>query len=201
MRKIGLLGGTFDPIHIGHILLGRWAQESFSLDEVWFIPAGVPYMKAFGKVTSPMLRLQMTELAIIEEQNMKVCDIELDRKRQTYTYETLELLREKFPKDEFFFIFGEDCLNNLKIWKNPERILSNCEIIAATRGFASDIENMRDKAGELTAEFGGRIHIMEFPALDISSTLIRERVNKGLSIKHLVPENVEGFISDMLLYK
>ena len=98
-----------------------------------------------------------------------------------------EELNRLYPDDRFFFIFGEDCLNALEYWKEPERILAGCEIIAATRGASSDPEKMKEKASVLCEKLGGIIHVMDFPAIDISSTMIRERISKGLSVKYLVP--------------
>ncbi|MCR4584838.1 MAG: nicotinate-nucleotide adenylyltransferase [Lachnospiraceae bacterium] len=187
MKKIGIVGGTFDPIHIGHILLGEWAYEQYSLDEVWFMPAGMPYFKKDKKVTPAKERLENVRAAVSSFSYMKVCDLEVMREGRTYTYETVEELNRLYPDNRFCFIFGEDCLDTLETWREPGRILAGCEIIAATRGSASDPEKMKEKASALCEKLGGVIHIMEFPALDISSTMIRERIAKGLSVKYLVP--------------
>ena len=187
MKKIGIVGGTFDPIHIGHMLLGEWAYEQYSLDEVWFMPAGMPYFKEGKKVSPAEERLESVRRAVSSFSYMKVCDLEVKRGGRTYTYETVEELNRLYPDDRFFFIFGEDCLNALEYWKEPERILAGCEIIAATRGSSSDPEKMKEKASVLCEKLGGIIHVMDFPAIDISSTMIRERISKGLSVKYLVP--------------
>ena len=187
MKKIGIVGGTFDPIHIGHVLLGEWAYEQYALDEVWFMPAGMPYFKKDKKITPAQERLETVRRAISSFSYMKVCDLEVKREGSTYTYETVEELNRLYPDNRFCFIFGEDCLNTIETWKEPERILAGCELIAATRGSSSDPEKMKQKASELCEKLGGVIHVMEFPALDISSTMIRERIAKGLSVKFLVP--------------
>ncbi len=187
MRKIGVVGGTFDPIHIGHMLLGEWAYEKYALDEVWFLPAGMPYFKRDRDVTPAEERLAGVEKAVGEFPYMKVCDLEVKREGRTYTYETVEELNRLYPDDRFFFIFGEDCLDTLESWREPERILAGAQIIAATRGAASDPEKMKEKASALMAKLGGVIEVMEFPAIDISSTMIRKRMAKGLSVRYLVP--------------
>ena len=200
MSKIGLLGGTFDPIHIGHILLGRWALEAFGLDEVWFLPAGAPYMKDMERVTPPETRLRMTELALAGMADMKVCAIELEREGNTYTCETVEALNARWPEHEFAYIFGADCLDSLHTWHAPERLLAGCAIIAAARA-GSDLDAMRAKAAALTRRYGGHIEVMAFPSLEISSTLIRRRAAEGRSVRFLVPEEVERYIEANRLYR
>ncbi len=199
--KIGLVGGTFDPIHVGHLLLGEWAAETFGLDEVWFLPAGMPYFKEGTKVSSREDRLAMTKLAAETLPGARVCDMELRREGRTYTWETVQELNEAYPDDAFFFIFGEDCLNQLETWRYPERILSGCTLVAAMRGGGSDKAALEDKAAELTARFGGRILVMEFPQLEISSTMIRQRAAEGKPLRYLVPSAVEEYILEKELYK
>ena len=200
MRKIGILGGTFDPIHIGHLLLGQWAKEVFALDELWFLPAGSPYFKEGNGVTTAKERMEMTELAVAAREGMKVCDLEVKREGRTYTYETVEELNRSYPEDKFYFIFGEDCLDSFGTWREPERILKGCEIIAATRRSVSDLRTLWRKADDLMRCFGGTINILEFPAIEISSTMIRERVKEGKPIRDLVPEAVERYIINGKLY-
>ena len=199
--KIGLIGGTFDPIHVGHLLLGEWTREVFALDEIWFLPAGMPYFKEGKKVSSRADRYAMTRRAAAELPGAKTCDIELKREGRTYTYETVEELKAAYPDDEFTFVFGADCLDQLETWRFPERILAGCRIVAATRGASSDIEEMRKKAAVLSEKFGGRIEVMEFPALEISSTMLRDRASKGLPLQYLVPEAVENYARRQGLYR
>ena len=198
--KIGLIGGTFDPIHVGHLLLGEWTREKFALDGIWFLPAGMPYFKEGKKVSRREDRWAMTRRAVRELPGAKACDIELKREGRTYTYETVEELRAAFPQDEFTFVFGADCLDQLESWRCPERILAGCRIVAATRGASSDIEAMRQKAAALSERFGGTIEVMEFPAIEISSTLIRERAEKGKPLSYLVPDAVEKYALRQGLY-
>ena len=201
MSRIGLVGGTFDPIHNGHILLGRRAAEEFSLDEVWYLPAGDPYFKAGQGVTGAEERLYMTELALLDEPNMRSCDIELKRTGETYTWETVALLNAAYPENEFFFILGADCLGELDRWRYPERILAGCAIIAATRGNVHDPEKLRTQASELTSRYGGSIYITESPVPEVSSTGIRRRAARGGDIRSLVPESVAEYIAARGLYR
>ncbi len=199
--KIGLIGGTFDPIHVGHLLLGEWTREQFGLDEIWFLPAGMPYFKEGKKVSSRLDRLAMTKRAVMGIPAAKVSSVELEREGRTYTYETVEALKRLYPEDEFTFVFGADCLDQLDGWRFPDRILAGCRIVAATRGAASDLTLMREKAQQLSARFGGEIKVMEFPALEISSTLIRQRFEKGLSNRFLIPDAVEQYALKQKLYQ
>ena len=199
--KIGLVGGTFDPIHVGHLLLGEWAAETFGLDEVWFLPAGMPYFKEGQKVSSREDRLAMTQLAAETLPGAKVCDVELKREGRTYTWETVRELNEAYPDDAFFFIFGEDCLNQLATWRYPERILKGCTLVAAMRGGGSDKAALEDKAAQLMERFGGQILVMAFPQLEISSTMIRRRAAEGKPLRYLVPPAVEKYIRTHHLYE
>lgn len=198
--KIGIVGGTFDPIHIGHLLLGVFAKEQLGLDRIWFMPAGQPYFKEGKKVSSREDRLKMTRLAAEEIEGADVCDIELRRLGRTYTFETVEQLNEDCPNDDFFFIFGSDCLNQLEMWRFPERILAGCTLVAAARGNKADRAELEEKAGELMQRFGGRIVVMDFPVIDISSTQIRRRAAAGYPIKFFVSAPVEEFILRNKLY-
>ena len=188
--KIGLVGGTFDPIHIGHLLLGQMAAEQLGLDEIWFLPAGMPYFKE-GKQVS----------AVQDLPNAAVCDAEIRRGGRTYTCETVEMLNASFPEHAFYFIFGADCLDQLESWREPARILAGCRIVAAGRGKSADRFLLEEKAKQLTERFGGEILIMDFPVLEISSTMIRERAAAGLPLRFLVPPAVEEYIRQRKLYQ
>jgi nicotinate-nucleotide adenylyltransferase len=199
MKKIGLMGGTFEPIHVGHILLGRCALECYGLDEVWFMPTGVSYLKEGRQMLSAEARLELTRLAISDEPGFRVTDVETKRPGRTYTVDTLKELRGEYPEDHFYFICGADSLEYMENWYHPEGILSNCEIIAACRN-GSDVEYLKEIAEKLLRnpsiqstypdDFGGRIHVMEFPNFEISSTDIRRRIKEGRSIRYLVPDPV-----------
>lgn len=200
MGKIGIMGGTFDPIHMGHLALAQYAMDEEGLDEVWFVPTGCSYMKADREVLSPTERYEMTKLAVEGNPRMRCLDIEIKREGYTYSYETLEELRKEYPKEEFFFLFGADCLFAIETWKHPERIFANAKIIAAVRNGA-DISEMEFKIEELKKKYGAEIRLLSFLNLEISSTDLRERVRSGKSIRYLVPDKVFYYIAEKGFYQ
>ena len=200
MRKIGYLGGTFDPIHIGHLMLAEWAISAADLEEVWFIPTGQSYMKTDHYVLPGTERLHMLELAVEGTSKLKCLDMEIIRQGYTYTYETLEELRSRYPDTEFYLIQGADCLFALDSWKNPDRILKSCTVLAAVRG-DSDLSCLESKRRELLSKYGGNIILLPFMQLSISSSEIRERVLEGKSIRYMVPDGVLKYIEDKGFYR
>lgn len=205
MRRIGIMGGTFNPIHIGHLMLAEWALDAVKLDEVWIVPAGMPYMKAGQHVLPGEERLRMTQLAIKDNDRFKCLDIEVRREGYTYSYETLEELRRREPESDFFFIVGADCLFTIETWKNPERIFDNCTLVAAVRG-ENTLPEMEQKKRELERMFcekEGRstpIILLPFLKMSISSTQIRERICRKESVRYLVPDDVLAYINEKGLY-
>lgn len=199
MRKIGILGGTFDPIHVGHLMLAEWAASSAKLDEVWFVPTGISYMKADRNVLPGQERLRMAELAIQDNDRFRCLDVEVCREGYTYSYETLELFKGACPKDTFYFIEGADCLFSMENWKCPEKILQNAVILAAVRGDIS-LDRLRDKQKDLVMRFGGEIQLLPFLHCSLSSSEIRNRVRNGQSIRYMVPDSVLSYIEKKGLY-
>lgn len=200
MRKIGYLGGTFDPIHIGHLMLAEWALDSADLEEVWIIPTGRSYMKTDYYVLPGAERLHMTELAVEGNHRLKCLDIEVRRQGNTYTYETLEELKAAHPDTEFYFIQGADCLFALDSWKYPDRILDSCTVLAAVRG-DTDLDFLEPKRRELLGKYNGNIVLMPFMQLSMSSSEIRERVREGKSIRYMVPDKVLDYIEKKGFYR
>ena len=213
MARIGIMGGTFNPIHMGHLMLAECAREEFDLDEVWFIPTGHSYMKAGDLSTgnsgqntgsvcqpSPEERFHMTELATEGNPFFQCLDIEIRREGNTYTYETLEYLGRKYPDNEYFFIFGADCLYSIENWKYPDRIFAACRIIASVRGDA-DKDKMQEKIGELRDKYRAKIDFMPFRDLELSSTDIRKRVLEQKSIRYMTPDPVISYINTKGFYK
>lgn len=200
MRKIGILGGTFDPVHTGHLLLAEWAMDSAGLDEVWLIPAGMPYKKAGRQILPGKERLHMARLAAQGNPCLRCMDTEIVRDGYTYTYETLEQLCESFPEDKFYFIMGADCLFSIENWRKPEAIFQHAVIMAAVRD-AVLMEELQAKASMLQEKFGGEILLMPFLRFSISSSEIRERVAAGKSIRYLVPDEVLTYIQEKEFYR
>lgn len=200
-KKIGLMGGTFNPIHIGHMILAQRAMEEVNLDEVWFIPTGCSYMKMnHPDMLSGKERFQLVSKAIQENDRFRCLDLEVKRQGYTYSYETLEQLKSQYPEYEFYFIFGADCLFSIEKWKCPDRIFQNCTIIAAARNGAS-LEKMEEKVTWLSTQYGANIQLLSFPNLEISSTEIRNRLHEKKSIRFLVPDTVLSYIEEKHFYQ
>ncbi len=199
-KKIGILGGTFNPIHIGHLLMAEYAKEEANLDAVIIMPTGQSYMKANSNVLEGCKRLEMIQLCIEENSGLIVSDMEIQRGGNTYTYETLLQLKELYPMVEFYFIVGADSLFSMERWVKPEVIFANCTVLAAGRDGTS-VEALEKKKKELEERFRAEIILMHFPKIDISSTVIRENVQKGRSIRYMVHDKVWKYIQENDLYK
>lgn len=189
MARIGILGGSFHPFHNGHLLLGQYCLEKKLVNEVWFVPTGVSYLKSGIKMLTGEERLRLTALGISDNPKMSVSDIEIRRPGNTYTVDTLKMLKEQFPEHDFYFIIGADCLFSMENWYCAEEIFALCHLLVARRDGKSRQE-MRVKARELKERFGATIRILEFQEMDISSTMIRDRIKNGESIEDLVPKKV-----------
>lgn len=199
-RRIGILGGTFDPIHVGHLMTAEAVRDEFSLDKVIFIPAAVPPHKMDQQVTEARHRYLMTVLATTSNPHFDVSSIEMDRPGPSYTIDTIyELKRQYGENTDLFFITGADAIADIPTWDRIEELLGLCQFIAATRpGFLPNVDNIKDYFGELGST---RIHRLETPELEISSTNIRERLKRGFSIKYIVPAAVEDYIYKEGLYR
>lgn len=202
--RLGVLGGTFDPVHIGHLVMAEEARNLFSLDHIAFIPSARPPHKTQVECSPPMDRLRMVELAIEGNQWMSVSDMEIEREGLSYTVDTLhQLHRIHGPETQLFFITGADSVMEMLTWKEPGELLSESRVIAATRpGYSLDSISealpVNDSRGVRPAE---NVFTMEIPALDISSTDIRRRVADGRSFRYLVPEPVWEYIVDKGIYR
>ncbi|MCJ7577911.1 MAG: nicotinate-nucleotide adenylyltransferase [candidate division Zixibacteria bacterium] len=192
-KKIGILGGTFDPIHIGHLVLAEQVREKFQLERVIFIPSASPPHKTEQELSPAEDRFEMTQLAVKGNPYFFVSDIELKREGLSYTVETLKELKELHRDSEIYFLTGSDVLDEITTWKDPEEIYKLAKIVIAVRpGFDKfDPEN----------HFAKKSIIVEITGMDISSTQIREKVRNGESIKYLVPSKVEEYIRKRNLYK
>lgn len=199
--KIGIMGGTFDPIHIGHLLLGEFAYENFHLDEIWFLPNGNPPHKTTDESgVSLDDRIEMVKLATVDVPYFRLNLYEASSKKHSYTYSTMRALREMYPEHEFFFILGADSLFSIEQWKNFREIFPSCTILAAMRD-DKDTESMQAQIRYLNEKYGADIRLLQAPLVEISSTTIRRRAEKGLSIRYMVPDVVSEYIQSNALYK
>lgn len=199
-QKIGILGGTFNPVHIGHLLMAEYAKDTVGLDVVIMMPSGKSYMKANTNVLSGEQRLKMLDLSVEGNPNLISSDLEIRRAGNTYTYETLLQMKKLCPSSDIYFIVGADSLFSMENWVKPEVIFANCTLVAAGRDNA-DKEVLLSKKKELESRFGAKIILLDFPQVDISSTEIRERVKNNKSIRYMVSEEVRSYIEQNNLYK
>lgn len=203
-KRIGVMGGTFDPIHYGHLFAAEEARCRFKLDEVVFVPTGNPPHKEQGPNLPAESRFLMTVMATADNPNFRVSRIETDRVGISYTLDTLRELRAEYGKNTvMYFITGADAILEIMTWKEPEQILEECCIIAATRlGYdLARLEKALPPAERKRRKTDPRVIVMEIPALAISSTDIRERMAARRPIRYLVPESVVQFISKKGFYR
>lgn len=199
-KRVGIMGGTFDPIHYGHLVTAEGARFTFGLDHVLFMPAGKPPHKKDVQLTDAEHRYMMTVLATLTNPHFEVSRLEIDRTGISYTIDTLRALRDQYgPETELFFITGADAIFEITSWKDSDRCLELAHFVAATRpGFSLD--HLPAATRQWVARHQDRFHILRVPAMAISSTEIRERVKEGNSIRYLVPESVEHYIRRQRLY-
>lgn len=199
--SLGIMGGTFDPIHIGHLFTAEEARQQFKLDHVIFMPAGQPPHKDSEKVTAAEHRYLMTLLAVVDNPYFTVSRLEIDSFQPSYTIDTVRRFRQIYnDKVNLYFITGADAILDITTWKDYKELLETCSFIAATRpGYA--LGKLKVILGPAFSEVIKKIHLLEIPAMAISSTFIRQRVAAGKTIKYLTPEPVEQYIYKNNLYK
>jgi nicotinate-nucleotide adenylyltransferase len=190
-RCVGIMGGTFDPIHLGHLVTAEQARADLDLDEVVFTPAGRPYQK--DGPTSGEHRYLMTVLATAANPAFSVSRAEVDRDGPTYTVDTLRRMKSRLPEDRLFFITGADAILNILTWKDADECLRLADFVAATRP-GHDL-SVLEAEGLMS-----RVRVLDVPALAISSTDIRERFEKGRSVSYLIPLAVEQYARKHGLY-
>jgi nicotinate-nucleotide adenylyltransferase len=200
-RKIGIMGGTFDPIHYGHLVTAEAARDEFNLDKVVFVPSGNPPHKKEKSISEGSDRLYMTSLATANNPYFEVSDIELKRKGYTYTVDTLRDFVGIYGENtHIYFITGADAVVEILTWKDVPAILKLCRIVSAYRP-GSDINKFKKMVDQLERVYKSKVYLIEVPALAISSTEIRRRVSSGITIKYLLPGSVEKYILDKGLYR
>lgn len=200
MRKIGILGGTFDPVHIAHLMIAEHAYSEVPLDTVWLMPTGISPHKEETEMTPVELREEMITRAIGENPHLSLSRFEVELHAVNYTYKTAELLSEAFPDANFYYIMGADSLQNFAIWREPEIISRYFTLLVAARN-GTDISTLSSLLEEYHTRFGTRGQILTVPEFSISATDIRARVAAGKSIRYLTPEPVRIFISEHGLYR
>ena len=197
--KIGLMGGTFDPVHIGHLIAAEEARWRLDLSRVLFVPAGQPWLKASRALSPAEDRRQMVRLAIAGRAGFELSSVEMDRPGPTYTVETVSRIQKELgPQAELFFILGCDSLQALPDWMAPEQLIAACKLVAVPRAHCPqpDVASLEARIPGLSKS----LISIPMPLIDISSTDIRRRVAAGESIKYLVPEAVERYIREKRLY-
>ncbi len=201
-ERLGIFGGSFNPVHLGHLLLAQTAQEQFDLDRVLFMPCAVQPHKDPRALASAMHREAMVEAAILDNLGFDLLDIELRRGGVSYTVDSLREIRSRYPHAELFFMIGADTLLELHGWKDIDTVLSLCEFIVFARpGY--DLQSLAPDAIRLPPPWPDRLlrNVCRVRQIDISSSDIRHRVAEGLNIRYLVPQPVEMIIMEHHLYR
>ena len=198
-KKIGILGGTFDPFHKGHFMLAKTAYEQFDLDEVWIMPNGNPPHKKNIEQTDFEIRCEMIRLATKEADYMKLCTVEGSEESFHYTYQTLEYFYERYPEKKFYFIIGADSLNDFPTWREPGKIVALCTLLVACRD-ESGFRELEAQIAEMERLFGAKCLIMNSPKVDAASSEIREMVSKGQDVSIYVGQEVGDYIKKFNLY-
>ncbi|EIE98304.1 nicotinate-nucleotide adenylyltransferase [Saccharomonospora glauca] len=190
-RRLGVMGGTFDPVHNGHLVAASEVQHRFGLDEVIFVPTGQPWQKAGREVSKAEDRYLMTVIATASNPVFSVSRVDIDRGGQTYTVDTLRDLRAEYPDDELYFITGADALEQILTWRDVDELFDLAHFIGVTRpGYQLNGHHLPK----------GRVSLVEVTAMAISSTACRERVRNGEPVWYLMPDGVVRYINKRKLY-
>lgn len=199
--RYAIMGGTFDPIHFGHLAAAEAVREELHCDKIIFIPSGNPPHKKMRALTDAKHRYAMTVMAVNSNPNFEVSSIEIGRNGYTYTLDTVKQLLDYYSSNvELLFITGADAILEVESWYKVEELLKLCSFVAVTRpGY--DKSKLEKKLQYLQSKYNSRLYSIDVPGLNISSTDIRKRIKEGRSIKYLVPENIEQYIYKYKLYK
>jgi nicotinate-nucleotide adenylyltransferase len=200
--RLGVFGGTFDPVHTGHLVLAEQCREQGRLDQVLFVPAARPPHKQETPLTPFHQRVEMLELAIAGQPTFRIDELEKDRPGPSYTVHTLEALRREHPGSELFLLLGSDTLHDLKHWYQPERIaeLAGFFVVLRPDWPSFSVQELADSL-RVPDHAALRFHLVQTPLIDISSRDIRRRLAEGRSVRYLLPRGVEAYIFDKHLYR
>ncbi len=198
-RHIGIMGGTFDPVHNAHLMLAECAFREFGLNEVWMLPNGNPPHKRTSRQTDVHHRTEMLRLAIEDRPYLVLCGMEISSKEYHYTYETLRSLNRLYPDTRFYFIMGADSLFEFEEWKKPEMICQECILLAAVRDGCGQ-ERVLGQMERLRIYMGADIRLLHTPDMDTASSEIRGRIARGESVSAMLPARVEAYIKKNGLY-
>ncbi len=194
IKRIGLFGGTFDPVHLGHLIIAETLREKCRLDIVFFIPTGHHALKDMRHITPSAHRLRMLELAVEDNPHFVVNDLELKRKGISFTIDTIKSLKKAYPpaQNELYFMVGSDVVNEFHRWKSPDEILKLCNFIAFGR-----------EGAEINpeAKYASSFRFISVPGIEISASDIRRKVSAGKSIRYLVPSSIQNYIKQHALYQ
>jgi nicotinate-nucleotide adenylyltransferase len=199
MSCIGIMGGTFNPVHLGHLIAAELVREQIKLDKIIFIPTGNPPHKSSKTILDSEHRVNMLKIATAENSYFSTSEIEVEREGKTYTYDTLKELHDNYHGDEFYFIIGFDTLKELGTWKNINEICKLCKFIVVNRN--NDKNEMQQEALKVKQLFEAEIIIADIPNIELSSTEIRKRICEQNSIRYMVTDEVHAYISENQLYK
>lgn len=198
-KRVGIMGGTFNPIHLGHLIVAENAYEELQLDEVLFVPSGIPYMKDGTEVLDAKIRIDLVGEAIEDNHHFALSTIEVDRGGNSYSYETIESLKKANPQTEYFFMVGADSLFTMEKWMYPEKIFGEVTVAVASRG-GIEPDKMEAQISYLEEKYNAKIVVLHSRAVELSSTQIRERVRNGQSIRYMVRYKTEQLIRKNGLY-
>lgn len=200
IKRLGIMGGTFNPIHIGHLIIAEETRKKIDLDKIIFIPTGQPPHKDQNKLVSALDRYIMTILATSENKHFIVSDIETNRKEISYTIDTIKILNEIYSESELFFITGADSILDIENWKDTKELLNMCTFIAATRpGY--NVDEVNTQIENLEKKYNKAISSLTIAPIDVSSTQIRKRIKENKTIKYMTTDSVINYIKNKSLYK
>lgn len=199
MKKYGIFGGSFNPIHYGHLMICEYIKEEMGLDKVIFIPTGNPPHKDLG--VSAEDRYEMVRLAISPNPDFEISDIETTRVNLSYTVDTIRELKEIYKEEKLYFLIGLDSLFQLKTWKKIDDLSQEIEFVVALRPGYIDKEEINREIDFLRENFGTRINLIKTPLYEISSTDLRDRIHEGKSLRYLIPKKVLDYIEESGFYK